>query len=155
MIVNRTKKNHQKGFTLIELLVVITILGILAAIAIPIYKVQTIKAKLTEVTNTMSHVASALVIYRHNAIQSGVPNVWPNCGNVADIQTSLGVGLAAVGRISAASIDQGTGMIAVMVANIDGTVDGSTITLAPSIATDSSISWKWGGTLLPKYLPKE
>lgn len=148
------RKNH-RGFTLIELLVVIAILGILAAIAIPIYKVQTIKARLTEVTNTMSYVASALAAYRHHAVQSGVPNVWPNCGSIADIQTSLGVGLAAIGRISAASVDQNTGVIAMTVSNIDGTVDGSTITLAPSIAADSSISWKWGGTVPPRYLPKE
>jgi len=154
-MVNRVKKNHKKGFTLIELLVVITILGILAAIAIPIYKVQTIKARLTEVTNTMSHVASALAAYRHNAVLSGVPNVWPNCGGIADIQTSLGVGLTGIGRISAASVNQGTGVIAMTVSNIDGTVNGSTITLAPSIAADSSISWKWGGTLPPRYLPKE
>jgi hypothetical protein len=34
-------------------------------------------------------------------------------------------------------------------------VDGSTITLVPSTAADSSISWKWGGTIPPKYLPKQ
>jgi prepilin-type N-terminal cleavage/methylation domain-containing protein len=149
------KKNCRRGFTLIEILFVLLIIGILAAIAIPVYKAQTISAKMTEVTNAVSYIATSLNIYHHNSVQVGATNVWPNCGSIAEIQTSLGVGLSSIGRISSASVNQATGVISVTVANIDSTVDGSTITLVPSTAADSSISWKWGGTLPPKYLPKQ
>lgn len=146
----------KKGFTLIEMLVVIMIIGILAAVAIPIYIDHTIKAKRTEVTNAISYVVTALDIYHHDRVLNGGSNVWPDCGSIAEIQTSLGVGLVAIGRIGATSVDRNTGVISVTVANIHGKVDGSTITLMPSInAPDSSLSWKWGGTILPQFLPKQ
>jgi type IV pilus assembly protein PilA len=144
----------KKGFTLIEMLVVIMIIGILAAVAIPMYIDSATKAKLTEVTNAMSYVLTALDIYHHDRVLNQSSNVWPDCGSIAEIQTSLGVGLAAIGRISAASVDRNTGVISVTVANIHSKVDGSTITLTPSISTsDSSLSWKWGGTIPPQFLP--
>lgn len=148
------KKNHRNGFTLIELLVVLAIIGILAAIAIPIYRLETRKAKLTEVTNAMGYIASALGHYRIQAMASGFGATWPNCGNITEIQASLGVGLAALGRVGTASVDQVTGVISVTLANIDPGINGNTITLIPTIAADSSISWRWGGTLPVKYLPK-
>jgi type II secretory pathway pseudopilin PulG len=137
------------------LLFVVAIIAVLAAIAIPIFKAQIISSKLTEVTNAVSYLAGSLDKYRNSATQEGSSAVWPNCGSIADIQTSLGVGLGALGRISAASVNQGTGIISVTVANIDSAVDGKTITLVPSTAGDGSISWSWAGTIPTKYLPKK
>ena len=146
-------KKGRKGFTLIELLIVIAIIGILAAIAIPVYNTYTIRAKMTEVMNMMSYIANAVGIYCQEVGASNGATTWPDCPDKAAIQSSLGVSVG--GRIGAAKIDQATGVIEATLTNIDPTVNGQTLTLIPTQGADGSISWDWGGTVRPAYIPKK
>lgn len=129
--------NH--GFTLLELLVVIAIIGILSAIAIPYYQRYIIKAKLVEVERAMAEVKDAVSAYRQ---EKG--DFWPDCPSMNDIRNSLGIGLAAVSRVSSLSVDSSTGVITATIDNVHTTVNGKTITLTPILNADGSFSWEWG-----------
>lgn len=61
---NRFRKNkNQKGFTMIELMVVVVIVGILAAIAIPIYGKYIKNARMTEASARIGEIITAEKAY--------------------------------------------------------------------------------------------
>jgi prepilin-type N-terminal cleavage/methylation domain-containing protein len=142
------KMGKQKGFTLIELLIVIAILGILASIAIPMYRTYVLRARLTEVTNAMSNISAAVASYYQEN------ETFPSASSIPDIHTTLGVALANLTRMSAATVTNG--VISVTIVNVGSEVDGSTLTMSPaSSLSDGSISWRWGGTCRAPYRPTE
>jgi type IV pilus assembly protein PilA len=129
-------KNPKSGFTLIELLIVIAIVGILAAVAMPVYQGHAVRAKLTEVENAIAMVKSAVSIYRHDT------ESWPTCPTINDVRNSLGVGLGSIDRVLAISVING--VITVTVQNIDPMVNNKNLTLTPNLNGDGSFSWTWG-----------
>ena len=143
-------KKNKSGFTLIELLVVIAIIGILAAVALPLYKGYTITAKMSEVENAMATVASGVTGYHE------IQNAWPDCPTITAVGDSLGVALTAVTRINTLSVSGADGTINAIIQNIHPLVDNKTLTLVPTTDSDGSIRWNWGWSpdLPPQFRPK-
>lgn len=56
----------KKGFTLIELMIVIAIIGILAAVAIPMYSDYTKKSRTSEVAQNLSEIVKMQLIFKED-----------------------------------------------------------------------------------------
>ena len=113
------------------------------------YRSQTVKARLSEVTNSIGLVASAIASYREDE------SAWVSAhSGAALINTSLGVAVP-TGRCIGTPSELANGVVSFTCANTgDTTVDGKTLTLTPTLTTEGAITWAWGGTVAGQYIPK-
>lgn len=131
----------QKGFTIIELMIVVAVIGVLAAIAIPIYTDYTTRAKVGEAVSLVYGLRSqALEFYRDRTY-------WPS---MADIGAKTSGNFVQ----SVVSATPDTYFDVTMRTNM-GDVGGKTVRLIYNSATDDWICTTAGtpDPIPDKYLP--
>jgi prepilin-type N-terminal cleavage/methylation domain-containing protein len=123
------RKPGQKGFTMIELMVVVVIVGVLAAIAVPIYGKYIKNSRLTEATARIGEVITAAKAYaQENQDATGNPT-WPPAGGggIVDLSStelfSYAITAGAGGNANTTAITfQATGLAGKKMAGVTVTV---------------------------------
>ena len=135
----------QRGFTLIELMIVVAIIGILAAVAIPMYLDYAVRSQVGHGLNLAAGAKVAVTEYYQDR------GLFPGDNATA--------GLEAAGSITGKYVSQvevtGAGLIQVTYGNdVNNKIFNAILTMTP-IDNDGSIIWDCSGdaTLVDKWLP--
>jgi type IV pilus assembly protein PilA len=128
-----------RGFSLVELMIVVTIVGILAAVAIPAYQDQTIRAQVAE---GLSIAASAKSAVSEAYLSSGA---WPSDNAAADLAPANGFTSRYVQSVA---ISAGGVITVTLGGQSNPALHGRTLALVPARGPNGDVSWLCGaGTL--------
>ena len=135
------KRKIQKGFTLIELMIVIAIVGILAAVAMPMYSDYTNKAKFVSVTNQVASIKLAADLCYQT--EGAITNCVGGKNGIIDITTSNIANLDKV-ETTATATD-----IVITLTSKDAPFGVSTYILTGR-PTDGTVVWTKSGSCINK-----
>lgn len=124
------------GFTMIELMVVVIIVGVLAAIAIPVYSNYVRKARVSEASARFGDLLTAAKTFAQEFDDGDASVDWPAVGNA-----NFFGDLTATANFSYAHTVGGEGSTLTFVATGAGKMAGVTVTMTcADLASDGVIS---------------
>lgn len=138
--------SNEQGFTLIEMMIVIAIVGILAAMAIPVYQSYSARAQLSEAMTVSGGIRSEIV-----------SSFMGSTGTFVGINSGTN-GIPAPEEVEGSyveSVSVADGVVSVTLGNdVSDFLAGEVLTLTPTTTSGDSLLWSCSFSGHERYLPQ-
>lgn len=141
------RPERQRGFTLIELMIVVTIIGILAAVAVPMYLDYAVRSQVSDGLRLASGAKNAVTEFFQEHGSMPADNTDAGLAGAANIQGKY---------VSSVAVGAGDGVITITFGkDVNVLISGETVTLTADTTDPGSVQWVCasGGVIEDKHLP--